>query len=70
MTKFTYNDIVKISKYASKKSRPGEKAWIIGVFEERPGKYFDSFPEGTVYSIEFEDGTSIEIHESHLEPFE
>ena len=33
----------------------------------RPGKAFDSFPEGTVYTIEFEDGTTAEMHESWLE---
>jgi len=69
MTKFTYDDIVKVSESAPAKLRPGQKAWIVGVFEERPGKYFNIFPEGVVYSIEFEDGTSIEVHESLLELF-
>jgi hypothetical protein len=69
MTKFTYNDIIKISTSASTELRPGQRAWIIGVFEDRPEKYFKPFPKGVVYSIEFEDGASIEVHESDLEPF-
>jgi hypothetical protein len=42
----------------------GERAWIVSVFEQRPkDSYFDKFPEGVVYSIEFEDGSSTEAHE-------
>jgi hypothetical protein len=67
MTKFTYDDIVKVVFIASDECRPGQRAWIVGVFEDRPGEYFERFPPGTVYSIEFEDGTSIEVHESSLE---
>lgn len=66
MTKFHYDDIVAVIDGAPPELRPGAKAWIVGVFEDRPGKYFDIFPPGTVYSIEFEDGSSIEIHESNL----
>lgn len=65
---FNYNDVVRVRKNANPELRPGAKAWIIGVFETRPGKYFDKFPEGIVYSIEFEDGSSIEIHEEDLQP--
>ena len=68
MTKFTYDDIVKVAAHAPDALRPGKRAWIVGVFEDRPGSYFEKFPLGTVYSIEFEDGSSLEIHESNLEP--
>jgi len=67
MTKFTYDDIVKVRADAPLDQRPSERAWIVGVFEDRPGKYFDAFPPGVVYSIEFEDGYSIEVHEATLE---
>lgn len=67
MSKFTYDDIVRVRDSASSELRPGHKAWIVGVFEERPGKWFDRFPDGVVYTVEFEDGVSIEIHESNLE---
>ena len=68
MTKFTYDDIVKVLADAPSDQRPGERAWVVGVFEDRPGKYFGAFPPGIVYSIEFEDGSSIQVHESMLEP--
>lgn len=66
MTKFTYDDIVRVSLLAPSNMRPGKKAWIVGVFEEKMGPYFDQFPPGTIYSIEFEDGSSLEVHESML----
>jgi len=65
---FNYDDIVKVRKEASSELRPGARAWIVGVFETRPGSFFNKFPEGIVYSIEFEDGSSIiEIHEADIE---
>jgi hypothetical protein len=67
MSKFTYDDIVMVLDSASPELRPGHKAWVVGVFEIHPGKWFDRFPEGVVYTIEFEDGSAIEIHESNLE---
>jgi hypothetical protein len=65
MPKFTYNDIVKVSGDAGPELRRG-RAWVVGIFEQRPGHYFDRFPDGVVYTIEFEDGTSEEVHESCL----
>jgi hypothetical protein len=65
--KFNYDDVVQVRLTASQQLRPGAKAWIVGVFETRPGPYFDKFPEGVVYTIEFEDGFSVEIHEQDLE---
>ncbi|MGZ4954574.1 MAG: hypothetical protein ACXV8Q_05630 [Methylobacter sp.] len=67
---FNYDDIVKVQVNAGPDQRPGAKAWIVGIFETRPGEYFNKFPEGIVYSIEFEDGSSIEIHETSLQPYE
>lgn len=67
MKKFDYADVVRVVRTASSGLRQGARAWIVGVFEDRPGKYFDQFPPGVVYSIEYEDGSSIEVHESMLE---
>jgi hypothetical protein len=64
---FNYDDIVKVRIQADKELRPGEKAWIVGIYEDRPGPYFDKFPAGVVYSIEYEDGTSTQVHETDLE---
>lgn len=71
-SKFTYGDIVKIKLTSLKRSREGAQAWIVGVFdtEEMKGGYFDQFDQGIVYTIEFEDGSSIEIHEKELERYD
>jgi hypothetical protein len=64
--KFTYNDIVRI-KHDSEPTLQHGRAWVVGIFEEREGDYFKKFPEGVVYTIEFEDGTSTEVHEASLD---
>ena len=65
--RFNYDDVVQVRSTASSDSRPGARGWVVGVFDTRPGPYFDKFPEGVVYTIEFEDGSSLEIHEQDLE---
>lgn len=69
--KYDYDDIVTLSPCAGISSRVGEKCWIVGVFEKRPkGDYMDKFPDGVVYTVEFEDGNSVEVHEDNLLLFE
>lgn len=66
---FTYDDIVRVSNSAGKYLRPGSKAWVIGVFLDRPaGRYFENFPDGVIYTIEYEDGQAADVHESQLVP--
>lgn len=66
--KFNYGDIVLVSSGSAAEIRPGDRAWVVGVFEQRPeGGYFDKFPLGVVYSIEFEDGSCAEVHEDNLQ---
>lgn len=68
MNKFNYDDVVRVKDGADEALRPGKTAWVIGVFSDRPpGKHFQEFPPGTVYSIEFEDGDAIDVHEDNLE---
>lgn len=67
MPKFNYDDIVTATSAAPLNARPGNKAWVVGVFETRRGDFLKSFPEGVVYIIEFEDGASVEVAENHLE---
>lgn len=67
MPKFDYDDIVTAINTAPTNTRPGSKAWVVGVLETRRGEFLSSFPEGVVYVIEFEDGSSTEVIESHLE---
>jgi hypothetical protein len=70
MSKFTYDDVVRVSDKAPLEIRPSERAWIVGVFVDRPGEYYEQFPLGTIYSIEFEDGSSLDAHESMLDLIE
>lgn len=53
---------------AQESLRPGERAWVVGVTPEngRIGSHYDQFPPGNVYTIEYEDGESVDIHESDL----
>jgi hypothetical protein len=68
MAKFDYDDMVRVAASADKKYRPGEIASVIGVFETRPaGSHFSQFSKGTVYTIEYEDGDALDIHEQDLE---
>lgn len=70
--KFDYNDIVRAVPGVSAELRPGKRAWIVAIHDEtlsgnqRKGSYFDKFPPGVVYTIEFEDGSSTEAHEDDL----
>lgn len=64
---FNYDDMVRVTKDAEAHLRPGSCASVIGVFLERPaGSYFERFPEGVIYTIEFEDGQAVDVHESLL----
>ena len=68
MPKFDYDNVVRVVNYADQRYRPGAIAWVVGVFAKKPvGSYFDNFPEGVVYSIEFEDGEYVDIPEMFLE---
>lgn len=67
MPKFNHDDIVTATSAAPLNARPGNKAWIVGVFETRRDEFLKSFPEGVVYVVEFEGGSSAEVAESQLE---
>lgn len=66
MHKFDYDDIVRVESKLENHPRQGQKAWVVGVFEKSLGPYFDKFPQGTVYTIEYDDGESIEVAEDNL----
>lgn len=70
MAKFDYGDVVRVVQDAEGRFRPTSIAWIIGVFPEKPsGAHFDSFPDGPIYAIEFEDGEAVDIPEGLLEGY-
>ena len=68
MPKFTWGDSVRIAEDAPANVRPGSSAEVVGVSErhERIGSYLNTFPSGIVYTVEFADGSSAEVHEDHL----
>ena len=67
MSPFTYNDIVRISDQAPDSFRRGAKAWVIAVIIDRKRIPVAWLPPGTIYTVEYEDGTVVEAHESYLE---
>jgi len=68
-TKFAYDDVVRVRLGVEAELRPGSKAWIVGVTAEskRRGAHYDAFKPGNVYTIEFEDGVSVDVHEEDVE---
>ena len=68
MSKFTFRDSARIENSAPDGLRPGTVVAVVGVIEQhqRFGSHADSFPEGVIYTVEFEDGTSLDVHEDHL----
>jgi hypothetical protein len=71
MPLFNYDDRVRVSVNADVSIRPGAEAWVVGVLGERPDSpYFASFPLGVIYTIEYADGESVDVHESSLEAME
>jgi hypothetical protein len=69
MTRFTWNDIVSLTSDAPIVGRRRQRAWVVGIHDvdHRTGEFFLEFPPGNVYTVEFEDGSSAEVHESFLE---
>jgi hypothetical protein len=69
MSKFTFDDSVRVKEDAPIPLRRGRRASVTMVFrpQDRVGAYFEWFPPGIVYSIEFEDGESADVHEDCLE---
>jgi phospholipase C len=71
MSKFAFDDTVRIKDNAPNSLRRGQKASVTMVFlpHDRVGSYFDQFPPGVLYSIEYEDGESADAHEDFLETY-
>ena len=62
---FEYDDIVRVRVGADVAAPARAKAWVVGITEadKRVGAYYDRFPAGNIYTIEFEEGSSIDVHE-------
>lgn len=67
---FTWNDIVETTEEAPARLRPGSRAWVVGISapHERSGPFLAEHPAGYVYTIEFEDGSSVNADEATLRP--
>ena len=66
----SFGDVVRISTDAPAKDRPGELGCVVAISNptERSGSYLAQFAKGTLYSVEFGDGETIEVHQSLVEP--
>lgn len=66
---FTYADAVLVELDAPGEMRPGQMAFVIDITTdgEKVGSHFGRFPAGTLYSVGFEGGYAIDVHESMLE---
>ena len=69
MNKFAFDDTVRVKEDAPNSLRRGQKASVTMVFlpDDRSGSYFNRFSPGVLYSVEYEDGESADIHEDFLE---
>lgn len=70
--KFDYDDIVRVRADAPEQPYRGQRAWVVGIAPEhrRARTFLEQYPTGVVYTIEFEDGSSAELHESSLDLIE
>jgi hypothetical protein len=70
MSAFTYDDVVRVSDQASAAFRPGAKGWVIAVITDREKIKAPQLPPGNIYTIEYEDGVSVDVHETDLNMWE
>lgn len=65
---FTWNDLVVVAEHAPTSQRPGAIASIVGISRqyERSGTYLEEFPTGNVYTVEFDDGASVDVPQGML----
>ena len=71
-TKFYWGDIVQVCNDAPEHLRPGAQAWIVGItpVAQKGSYHLENFPDNEpVYTIEYEDGSSLDIYERHLLPW-
>jgi hypothetical protein len=67
MAQLEYDQIVKIKSTSKLAARRGSRGWIVAILEDRNRYPLEEFPPGIVYSVEFDDGQAIDVHEDDLE---
>lgn len=70
MQKFDFDDVVSATSGVPE-ARLGAKAWVVGITleRERVGSYYKEFEPGNLYTIEFEDGESVDVLEPNIVPW-
>ena len=68
MPKIDYDDIVKIKADSKMKHSHCGRAWVVAILADRQQFPLSQLPPGTVYTIEFEDGSALDAHEDDLDP--
>lgn len=65
---FIWDDLVVVAEHARPSQGPGALASIIGISRqyERSGTYLEEFPTGNVYTVEFDDGSSVDVPQGML----
>ncbi len=76
-SKYNYGDVVSVKRSVTfwlnvpgnriAGPRVGERASVYAITNERLVGRQSKFPSGVIYSVEFENGDAIEVHEDDLE---
>ncbi len=66
MPPFDYNETVYLINVSKDDNHFGVMASVIAVTEDRVRWPYPQFPSGVVYTIEFEGGEAIDVHESSI----
>jgi hypothetical protein len=72
MTKFNWGDPAFVKDDAPIEYKPGSLVHVVGISADSsdPVEWDERFPEGVVYTIEFENGDSIDVEEAALRQYE
>ncbi len=66
MAKYDYNDSVYLMNIGKDNPRFGVLASVVGIIEDRLRWPLSNFPPGVIYTIEFEGGDAMDVHEGSL----
>jgi len=59
--------VLVVKSTASETVRRGQRGWVIAVLDDRERYPLKDLPPGVIYSVEFEDGEAVDMHEDDLE---
>lgn len=70
--KFTWGDPIVIAKHAPSRFHPGEYASVCGFYKilsEEASKAYECNVGDWIYTVEFQEGSDIQVAECYLEPY-